>query len=202
MYICSFQWQSFSRNYLLFCVLLLVVLNRAWCGLDDISDSHAEATTCCSDPEHEQWVQLSWIAVCNICMFLPEQILSTAFWSFAVCSAYNEDHGRRQQSDVTMVLMHHIHNINVFLLEQHSEISCLTGDNLMVIVFCRPQIKVMVFWELRLCTLVDGYQHIRGTYCVFLVWRWSVVEHPLNDLPLFCCHVMFSFCELSYAYPC
>jgi len=39
----------------LLCVLMLVVVcNRAWRGLDNICGSHAEAKTCRSDPEYEQ----------------------------------------------------------------------------------------------------------------------------------------------------
>ena len=101
---------------------LVVAFNRAWCGLNNIRDSHAEATTCCSDSEYEQWVQLPWIAVSSICVFIPEEILQAAFWSLGVCSAYNEDHGRRQESCVTMVFMHHIYSFSVFLGDQHSEI--------------------------------------------------------------------------------
>jgi len=39
---------------LLYVLMLVVVFNRAWCGLDNICDSHAEATTCRSNTEYEQ----------------------------------------------------------------------------------------------------------------------------------------------------
>jgi len=44
-----------------------------------------------------------------------------------------------------------------------------------IVVLTTLAVQITVFWGVTLCSLVDRYQHFRGT---FLSWRWSQWVHP------------------------